>query len=249
MLRSALLGLWETRRGALLTCGRAEDWRALWGAVRDNGRHRRRPTRGMIRDKTALRVTRGHKAIKTHRAMFHPVKPVTSGGGAASLLSMAGRIAWRDTHLYEAFSCPWTSPATCDTLRDMARGVWQRDSAPLRAGCVVLAQRCERPDSVQLPPCAERTGPRAQPCQGRLRRFHPMSACPHRQLVLVRETHARLRCRHCHLTITAGDLAGRYCPECFETTHTKRYDFDEVQLADSSRVAYRCEACGSLITV
>jgi hypothetical protein len=40
-----------------------------------------------------------------------------------------------------------------------------------------------------------------------------MSACPHRQLVLVRETHARLRCRHCHLTITAADLSGRYCPE------------------------------------
>ena len=76
-----------------------------------------------------------------------------------------------------------------------------------------------------------------------------MSACPHRHLVLVRETHARLRCRHCQLTITAVDLAGRYCPECFETAHTKRYDFDEVQLADSSRVAYRCEACGSLITV
>ena len=43
-----------------------------------------------------------------------------------------------------------------------------------------------------------------------------MSACPHRQLVLVRETHTRLRCRHCHLTITAVDLAGRYCHECFE---------------------------------
>jgi hypothetical protein len=76
-----------------------------------------------------------------------------------------------------------------------------------------------------------------------------MSACPHRHLVLVRETHTRLRCRHCHLTITAVDLAGRYCPEYFETTHTKRYDFDEVQLVDSGRIAYRCEAYGSLITV
>ena len=74
-----------------------------------------------------------------------------------------------------------------------------------------------------------------------------MSACPHRQLVLVRETHPRLRCRHCHLTLTVADLPGRYCPECFETTHTKRYDFDEVMLANSGRVSYRCEACGSLI--
>jgi hypothetical protein len=76
-----------------------------------------------------------------------------------------------------------------------------------------------------------------------------MNACPHRQLVLVRETHTRLRCRHCHLTLTAADLAGRYCPACFATTHTKRYDFDEVRLADSGRVSYRCEACGRLSTV
>jgi len=74
-----------------------------------------------------------------------------------------------------------------------------------------------------------------------------MSPCPHRQLVLVRETYARLRCRHCHLTITAADLPGRYCPECFETAHTKRYDFDEVVPVDSGRVCYRCEACGGLI--
>ena len=48
--------------------------RGLWGAARDNGRHRRRPTRGMIQDNTALRATRWHKAITTHRAMSHPVK-------------------------------------------------------------------------------------------------------------------------------------------------------------------------------
>ena len=76
-----------------------------------------------------------------------------------------------------------------------------------------------------------------------------MSACAHRQLVLVWETHARLRCRHCHLTLTAADLPGRYCPEYFETTHTKRYDFDEVVPVDSGRVSYRCEACGGLIEV
>ena len=74
-----------------------------------------------------------------------------------------------------------------------------------------------------------------------------MSACPHLQLVLVRDTHARLRCRHCHLTIKAADLPTRYCPECFETTHTKRYDFDEVVPADSGIVYYRCEMCGGMI--
>ena len=74
-----------------------------------------------------------------------------------------------------------------------------------------------------------------------------MSACPHRQLVLVRDTHARLRCRHCHLTIKAADLSAHYCPECFETTHTKRYDFDEVVPVDSGIVYYRCEMCGGMI--
>ena len=74
-----------------------------------------------------------------------------------------------------------------------------------------------------------------------------MSACPHRQLVLVRETHARLRCRHCHLTITAADLSGRYCPECFETSHTKRYDFEEIAIPATGIVRYRCEECGVII--
>jgi len=74
-----------------------------------------------------------------------------------------------------------------------------------------------------------------------------MSACPHLQLVLVRDTYARLRCRHCHLTIKAADLLTRYCPECFETTHTKWYDFDQVVPADSGIVYYRCETCGGMI--
>jgi hypothetical protein len=115
---------------------------------------------GMIRDRTALRATRWHKTIKTRRAMSHSVEHVTSGGGAAYLLAMAGRIVCTDAHLGEAFSCPWTSPATFDTLRDIARGVWQRDNVPIRAGRVVLAQQCERSDPVQLLPCTGRTGPR-----------------------------------------------------------------------------------------
>jgi hypothetical protein len=47
VLGRSLPGLWETRRGAPLTRGRAEDWgEGFGGAVRDNRRHRRRPTRG-----------------------------------------------------------------------------------------------------------------------------------------------------------------------------------------------------------
>ena len=144
--------------------------RVLWGwAVRHKGRHRRRLRGGMIRDNTALRSTRGHKTITTLRVLDHPGSHVTSGGGAASLLSVAGRIAWKDTRLCEAFSCPWTSPAPSDPRRAMERGVWQRDNALIRAGRVVLTLQCAQPDPVQSPPCAESTGPRSQSYQCILR--------------------------------------------------------------------------------
>ena len=74
-----------------------------------------------------------------------------------------------------------------------------------------------------------------------------MSACPHLQLVLVRDTHARLRCRHCHLTIKAADLPTRYCPECFETTHTSGTILTSGAV-DSGIVYYRCETCGVIET-
>lgn len=74
-----------------------------------------------------------------------------------------------------------------------------------------------------------------------------MAACQHLQLVLVRDTAVRFRCRHCHLTIKAEDLPGRYCPECFESTRVKRYDFEELAVADPAVVRYRCEACGGMI--
>src|SRR5918999_1533853 len=49
------------------------------------------------------------------------------------------------------------------------------------------------------------------------RKSGPMSACRHHQLVLLPAQKAKVRCRHCHLTLNAEDLATRYCPECFET--------------------------------
>jgi hypothetical protein len=74
-----------------------------------------------------------------------------------------------------------------------------------------------------------------------------MTSCTHRQLVLLREKHNRLRCRHCHLTINADDLTSRYCPECFETSRTKRYDFEEIVTVATGIVRYRCEECGIII--
>jgi hypothetical protein len=74
-----------------------------------------------------------------------------------------------------------------------------------------------------------------------------MTSCTHRELVLLPETRPRVRCRHCHLTINADELPYRYCPECFETTNTKRYDFEDVAAVDPGIVRYRCEGCGVII--
>ena len=74
-----------------------------------------------------------------------------------------------------------------------------------------------------------------------------MTSCRHRQLVLLPVNHVRVRCRHCHLTIKATDLTSRYCPECFETNNTKRYDFEEIVTVESGSARYRCEECGVII--
>jgi len=73
-----------------------------------------------------------------------------------------------------------------------------------------------------------------------------MNACRHLQLVLLPEQKNRLRCRHCHLTINADELTSRYCPECFESSQKKRYDFDEVVEVTDDIARYRCEDCGAM---
>jgi hypothetical protein len=49
------------------------------------------------------------------------------------------------------------------------------------------------------------------------------------------------------LTITADELQGKYCPECFEVHGLKRYDFEEVQATDQEKTRYQCEQCGAII--
>ncbi len=71
--------------------------------------------------------------------------------------------------------------------------------------------------------------------------------CPHKNLFLLPAQTDRLRCRHCALTIKSSDLKGRYCPECYEATGIKRYDFEEVAEPIEGSVQYRCEDCGVLI--
>ena len=74
-----------------------------------------------------------------------------------------------------------------------------------------------------------------------------MASCTHMQLVLLPKPKNRLRCRHCHLTINADELSSRYCPECYESSHQKRFDFEEVAAAETGIVQYRCEDCGAMI--
>jgi len=74
-----------------------------------------------------------------------------------------------------------------------------------------------------------------------------MTTCHHNKLVLIPEPGNRLRCRHCHLTITADELGKSHCPECFEIHGRKRYDFEEVEPETRGIVKYRCEECGITI--
>jgi len=74
-----------------------------------------------------------------------------------------------------------------------------------------------------------------------------MTSCKHLTLVLLPGKKNMLRCRHCHLTISADELRGGYCPECFETQGRKRYDFDEIEVEDQGKARYRCEQCGIII--
>jgi predicted RNA-binding Zn-ribbon protein involved in translation (DUF1610 family) len=68
------------------------------------------------------------------------------------------------------------------------------------------------------------------------------------KLTLIKpDTKTRLQCQHCHLTITSDELGSSFCPECFEKTGKKRYDFNSVSTPKSEEVRYRCESCGIVI--
>lgn len=79
-------------------------------------------------------------------------------------------------------------------------------------------------------------------------RYFFMTSCRHLQLLLLPPEGNRLRCRHCHLTISAEELQGGYCPECHAASGRKNYDFEEIPPANP-RTRYRCEQCGVIIEV
>ena len=72
-----------------------------------------------------------------------------------------------------------------------------------------------------------------------------MSKCKHHNLVLLPTASKRLRCRRCHLTIKTEELEVNYCPECFESSGRRHYDFETVESEESTR--YRCEECHAVI--
>ena len=76
----------------------------------------------------------------------------------------------------------------------------------------------------------------------------PMSRCNHQSLVLLAPQGRKLRCRHCHLTIGKEELAGGYCPECYEVYGVKRRDFEHLEPEDDGETRYSCEKCGAIIT-
>ncbi len=74
-----------------------------------------------------------------------------------------------------------------------------------------------------------------------------MNSCEHKNLALLPEQKSRVRCKHCHLTIQADELGKSYCPECFEETGKRRYDFEEIPAEKTKVAQYRCEDCGIII--
>jgi Zn finger protein HypA/HybF involved in hydrogenase expression len=76
-----------------------------------------------------------------------------------------------------------------------------------------------------------------------------MSACRHTTLELLPERRSTVRCKHCHLTLSADEIGDGFCPECFDGTRVKRYDFESLSSGSASVVRYRCEECGAIIAV
>lgn len=86
--------------------------------------------------------------------------------------------------------------------------------------------------------------------QGQARTNRPlMDDCAHAKLTLLRpRSDATVRCRHCHLTITAAELGAGHCPECFEQGGRRHRDFEPVPVKVEP-IRFRCEDCGLIAEV
>lgn len=75
-----------------------------------------------------------------------------------------------------------------------------------------------------------------------------MSDCRHVTLELIIERKGTKRCRRCSLTISTEELGDGYCPECFDGTGVKHFDFEDVVSQTQKAARYRCEDCGVIIS-
>jgi hypothetical protein len=73
-----------------------------------------------------------------------------------------------------------------------------------------------------------------------------MTPCPHSTLELMPVRTRSLRCRRCHLTLDAQELGDSHCPECFETSGRRYYEFEEMEMP-AAGATYRCEDCGIIV--
>ncbi len=83
----------------------------------------------------------------------------------------------------------------------------------------------------------------------KLKTIFNMTSCKHSNLLLLPEKKERLRCRYCHLTIKADELMDNYCPECFDLSGKKHYDFEEIAAEKTKIVKYMCEECKIIIEI
>lgn len=74
-----------------------------------------------------------------------------------------------------------------------------------------------------------------------------MSECTHKTLTLLQQRGDRLRCRECHLVISANELDGGFCPECYAVRGERNRDFEPLAVEQDGVIRYRCEQCGALI--
>ena len=74
-----------------------------------------------------------------------------------------------------------------------------------------------------------------------------MSSCSHKTLILLAEKGEKLRCTKCHLVLSADELKGGFCPECYEVSGVKCRDFEPVVSREDEVTRYRCEDCGIMI--
>lgn len=47
--------------------------------------------------------------------------------------------------------------------------------------------------------------------------------------------------------MSADELGDGYCPECFDGTGVKHFDFESLSTTASTVARYRCEECGVII--